>query len=449
MHFLNSFRPKYMSIALGAIFVALLASACSAEPKVAPSSMGVVEGSYLHLTMNIGDLRTRVTNWGKGDDASLGVAKEKLERVEKVLASTGWPSEMAASVARTRAAAGSMEKALKSENKAAAETAAVEFGEASHDIIHEFYSDFLPAMEGMASNSMAAHVVYSDLANNIADLQTRIANWQKGDEASMGVAKEKAERIEIIIPHLYATGVVVKDLPPIQRALPAVFAAIERKDAAGTAEAARPIAEAGKVLSRDFVTWMELERAGNDPACVQASYLDITRNITDLRAGVTVWGKGDAAGLATATEKLARVDLLLTHTTWPDDMAVAMDRTANAMLTMAEAIKAKNPAAAEAASVELGEGSHDITHDYYGIWLPAGGLQGAETVAAGHGKTQTASAGAQGHGDEAAAQPKVEGPNWLVIGGFLAVMALVVFGAALTKPKSAVGGGSLPDNAGA
>jgi len=126
-----------------------------------------------------------------------------------------------------------------------------------------------------------------------------------------------------------------------------------------------------------------------------------------------------------------------------------MDRTANAMLTMAEAIKAKNPAAAEAASVELGEGSHDITHDYYGIWLPAGGLQGAETVAAGHGKTQTASAGAQGHGDEAAAQPKVEGPNWLVIGGFLAVMALVVFGAALTKPKSAVGGGSLPDNAGA
>ena len=52
----------------------------------------------------------------------------------------------------------------------------------------------------------------------------------------MGVAKEKAERIEILIPHLYATGVVVKDLPPIQRALPAVFAAIERKDAA----AARP-----------------------------------------------------------------------------------------------------------------------------------------------------------------------------------------------------------------
>src|SRR5665647_2560874 len=99
MGFLNSFRPKYMSIALGAMLVALLASACSAEPKVAPSSMGVVEGSYLHLTTNITDLRTRVTNWQKGDDASLGVAKEKLERVEKVLASTGWPSEMAASVA--------------------------------------------------------------------------------------------------------------------------------------------------------------------------------------------------------------------------------------------------------------------------------------------------------------------------------------------------------------
>ena len=78
--------------------IALVASACApAEPKVPPSSMEVVQGSYLHLTMNISDLRTRVTNWGKGDDGSLGVAKEKLERIEKVLASTGWPAEMAAS----------------------------------------------------------------------------------------------------------------------------------------------------------------------------------------------------------------------------------------------------------------------------------------------------------------------------------------------------------------
>ncbi|MHB0870107.1 MAG: hypothetical protein ACYC66_07015 [Chloroflexota bacterium] len=437
MRFLKKLHRKYILLALGAIVVSLVASACAAaESKPAPSSMEVVQGSYLHLTSNITDLRTRITNWQKGDADSLDVAEEKLERIQAVLASTGWPSEMARSVARTKAAAGPMDRALKGENQSAAEAASVEFGEAFHDIIHEFYGDHLPAMEGMESDSMAAHGVYMDLANNLVDLQTRIANWQKGDEGSMGVAKEKAERIEILIPHLYSTGVVVKDLPPIQTALPAVFAAIERQDAEGTAQAAKPIAAAAQQLNRDFYSWMELERAGNDPACVQASYLEITRNISDLRAGVTAWGKGDAAGSATAAEKLARVDLLLTHTAWPEDMATAIDRTANALVPMAEALKARSLPAAEAASAELGEGSHDITHDYYGVWLPAGGLQGAKAQASSQRKAQTSGSGGHGH-DGATADAAAEGPNWPVIAGFAAVMALVIFGAALTKPKAA------------
>jgi hypothetical protein len=287
-----------------------------------------------------------------------------------------------------------------------------------------------------------------DLANNFADLQTRLDSWQKGDESSMGIAREKAERIEIIIPHLYSTGVVARDLPPVQRALPAVFEALERKDAAATALAAKPIAEAGRVMSRDFYTWMELERAGTiDPACVQASYLDITRNLSELRAGVTMWGKGDAAGLATATDKLARVDLLLTHTAWPEDLAAGLGRTGNALDMMAEALKGQDPAAAEAASLELGEGSHDITHDYYGIWLPAGGLQGARAGASAQGQAQAAASGGHGHEGDAAVAATPEGPNWVVIGGFVLVMAFVVFGAALTKPRAASSGGSLPGGA--
>lgn len=447
MRFLKKLHRKYMVLALGAIVVSLVASACTAaESKPAPSSMEVVQGSYLHLTGNITDLRTRTTNWQKGDADSLNIAGEKLERIQAVLASTGWPSEMSKSVARTKAAIGPMDKALKGENPAAAEAASAEFGEASHDIIHEFYGDYLPAMEGMDSSSMAAHGVYMDLANNLADLQTRIANWQKGDEGSMGIAKEKAERIEVLIPHLYSTGVVVKDLPPIQMALPALFAAIERQDAEATAQAAKPIAAAAQQLTRDFYSWMELERAGNDPACVQASYLEITRNISDLRAGVTAWGKGDAAGSATAAEKLARVELLLTHTAWPQDMAPAIDRTANALVLMTEALRDKKLPAAEAASAELGEGSHDITHDYYGVWLPAGGLQGA-TQANTQRKAQTSGSGGHGH-DGATADAAAEGPNWPVIAGFGTVMALVIFGAALTKPKAAsTRSGSLPDGA--
>jgi hypothetical protein len=134
------------------------------------------------------------------------------------------------------------------------------------------------------------------------------------------------------------------------------------------------------------------------------------------------------------------------HTPWPGEMVNAIDRTTNAMGMMAEALKDKNSAAADAASVELGEGSHDITHEYYGAWLPGGGLQGARTqVSSVQRQGQTASSGAHGHGGTATVA-QAEGPNWLVIGGFVVALTLVILGAGLTKPKTGVSRkGSLPD----
>lgn len=403
--------------------------------------MEVVHGSYLHLTGNITDLRARVTEWEGGNADSLKLAGEKLDRVQAILSSTGWPKEMAKSVARTKAAVAPMAKALKEENRAAAETASVELGEASHDIVHEFYGDYLPAMEGMSLDQMAAHIIYLDLAGNLADLQTRIANWQKGDEASMGVAKEKAERIDILMREIYPTGVLLKDLPPIQRALPNVLVAIDRKDAAATAEAAKPIADSARQLNRDAYTWMELVRAGEDPACVQASYLDMSRAITDLRSGVTAWTKGDGAALGTVSEKLARVNLLLMHTTWPNDLGDAADRTAYAASLMELAVKDRDRGAMESASAEFGEASHDLTHAFYGDWLPAGGLKTAGVQSGtmeAHGASNQAQAASGGHahgGAPAGEAAVAEGPNWGVLGAFAAAMVTVVAVAGLTKPR--------------
>jgi hypothetical protein len=436
-------------VAVGALLVAILASGC-AQSSPAPSSMEVVHGSYLHLTGNITDLRARVTEWQGGNADSLKLAGEKLDRVQVVLSSTGWPKEMEKSVARTKAAVAPMAKALKEEHKTVAEAASAEFGEAAHDIIHEFYGDYLPAMEGMSSGQMAAHTIYLDLAGNFADLQTRIANWQKGDEASMGVAKEKADRIDILIRELYPTGVMVRDLPPIQRALPNVLAAIERKDAAATAEAAKPIAEAARQLNKDAYTWMELVRGGKDPACVQASYLDITRSITDLRSGVTAWTKGDDAALGTATEKLARVNLILAHTSWPNNLGDAADRTAYAASLMDQAVKDRNRGAVESASAEFSEASHDLTHAFYGDWLPGGGLKavGAHsgTMQEAPKQAQAASSGGHGHGGSPAAEAApAEGPDWGVLGAFAAAMVLVVGAAGLTKPRvTSAGKATLP-----
>ncbi len=443
----GNLQGKVWLVAMGAVLLALLLSGC-AHSSQAPSSMEVVHGSYLHITGNITDLRARVTEWQGGNADSLKLAGEKLDRVSVVLSSTGWPKEMSKSVARAKAAVGPMAKALKEEDKAAADKVSSEFGEASHDVTHEFYGDYLPAMQEMPSNQMAAHVTLLDLAGNFADLQSRIANWQKGDESSMGVAKEKAERIEVLITDLYSTGVLVKDLPPIQRALPALYAGIDKKDSAAAAQAAKPIAAGASQLDKDTSTWMELVRAGSDPSCVQASYLDLTKSITDLRSGVTVWGKGDEAALGTVSEKLARVDLLLTHAAWPSELTDAIERTRYASWLMSQAIKDKNRTATERASTEFGDASHDLTHALYGDWMPAGGLKGVKAqsgMAMNHG--QPAPAGGHSHGGAASVDQAAlaEGPNWGVLGAFAVAMLLVVSVAAATKPRgSSMGKSALP-----
>jgi hypothetical protein len=73
---------------------------------------------------------------------------------------------------------------------------------------------------------------------------------------------------------------------------------------------------------------------------VHAAYLDLTKNISDVRARVEQWQKGDAASLDLANEKLERIDIVLASTPWPANL----------------------------------RGGIDLTHAFYGDWLSS--LQG-------------------------------------------------------------------------
>lgn len=430
-------RRQRHAMALTAILVVGLLVGC-AQTGTAPSSVDAVHAAYLDLSGNVADLRSRVAAWQKGDKASLAIAEEKLERTQVVLGAVTWPKALAEAIAQTKAAVGPLTRALAEKDWAAAEASAQALGDASHDVTHAFYGDWLPGPEAAQLDLMAPHVTYLDLSANLSDLQTRVGQWQKGDESSLNIAREKAERIDVLLQHMATSRVMVKDIQALERALPAVSKALENKDLAATQQSLQPIADASRALAREAYAWLDLV-AATDPACVQASYLDLSRNIAELRTSAAEWQKGDGASLATAQEKLARVKVVLAHPVWPGALVSAIDESQTAVTALETALAGKNPAAVEAATKSLGDASHDVTHAFYGDWLIGAAMAGHQTEPQGvqAGGNATTPSESHTHGSASADNAvSTTSPDWPVVGGFAAVLMLIIGIAALTKPKA-------------
>lgn len=386
-----------------------------------------VHASYLDLTANISDLRNRVSQWQKGDDGSLGVAQEKLERIEVVLGHVSWPKNMAGAITKTKAAVEPMAKALKNKDMVAAETVGKTFGDASHDVIHAFYGDWLPGLKGGKFTSMVPHANYLDITANIADLKSRVAQWEKGDADSLGVAQEKADRIEVLVHHMSSSKALVKPVQAIDKALKPVNAALKAKDITAAQAALTPLSDASHDLTHDFYAWLETTAGVKDPACTQAAYLDLTLNISDLRARITAWEKGDEASLGVAQEKLERIEALLGHTVWPKTITPAIYKTGATLEPLAKALSTKDAVTAQTLAKTLGEASHDVTHAFYGVWLVSDAASGTHDTAM---KSETV-AQADDHGSEAVALDASS--KALVLGGFGSLNLLVIVAAAVLK----------------
>jgi hypothetical protein len=327
------------------------------------ASMETVHAAYLDLSANITDLRSRVDQWKQGDDASLGVVKEKLDRIEIILGSTAWPQAESTAIAKTKAAVEPMAKALDAKDPAAAVVAAKAFGDASHDVTHAHYSDWLPGLMDARFTPMAPHAAYLDLAANIADLRSRVDLWQKGDEASLGIAKEKLDRIEIVLGSTAWPQAESAAVAKTKAAVGPMTKALDAKDPAAAVVAAKAFGDASHdVTHAHYSDWLPgLKDARFTPMAPHAAYLDLAANITDLRSRVDQWQKGDDASLGIAKEKLDRIEIVLGSTAWPQAESTAIAKAKAAVEPMAKALDAKDPAAAVVAAKAFGDASHDVT----------------------------------------------------------------------------------------
>ncbi len=420
------------------------------EAGAGAASMEAIHGSYLDLTANIADLRTRVGEWQKDDEGSLNIATEKLERIQVVLSSVVWPHDLSGAIAKTQAAVAPMSKALKAKDFTAAQPAAKAFGDASHDVTHAFYGDWLPALRGAQFTSMAPHASYLDLAANISDLRTRIAQWQEGDENSLDVAKEKAERMSVLVQHMTSFGVLAKPVRAIGAQLPAIIDALEHKDGAAVQGALQPIVDASHDLTHDFYQWLDITSASENPDCIQAAYLDLLGNISDLRTRIAQTEAGDEASLNIAQEKLERVEVVLTHVMWPGALSASIGATQAAIAPMKHALKNNDLVMAQQTSKLIADSLHDVTHAYYGDWLP-GAHAGSQAQHMGSDMSQAVpktAAGESGghsdakpgesapHGSGTAVQTTSASARGIVLGGFGAVNGLVIVLAAILKAKN-------------
>jgi len=396
-------------------------SALQGTSAAVSAPMESIHSSYLDLSANIADLRTRVGEWQQGNEDSLKIAEEKLERTEVVLGAVTWPVEMSAAIGKARAAVGPMATALKAKDLAAADTAAKALGDASHDITHAFYPDWLPALKGTAFSVMAPHAIYLDLNANISDLGSRLAAWQKGDEGSLNIAKEKVERIDLLLPHLSSTGMSPRVAQAIGTDLPAVTEALEAKDPASAKLALMPVASSSAYMTRDLYSWLAVTAGASDDACIQASYLDLSANIAGLRTQIGDWQRGNLDSVKTAQETLERTRTVLFHPEWPGEMATAVSKTSLAIEQVANALRIRDSAAADIAAKALGDASHDITHAYYGDWLPGARLDEAgNLVAAAQANVGSGSGGSHGHGSE----PSL--PNYWFVGSIAAIVVVTI-----------------------
>lgn len=435
-------KLKMAILALGALALTFLTSACAEQSStsVTPaltgtSSAEAVEASYLDISATIAEVRGRVGDWVKGDEQSVPLAQERLKRVDTLVVSVGWPAEMATAIAKTQAASGAMGKALREKDQAAAEVASKSLGDGSHDITHAFYGDWLPLTTGAPASPMAVHVGYLDLTLNNGDLRSRLNAWEKGDESGLNIAKEKTERIGIVVNRMLDYGLVTGPLKGISRELPFMAAALARKDLNAAKQTMVTIDQHMGDVNGGFEVWLGLAAGASDPACVQASYLELQRRSAAIQTSIANWRKGDDKSLNLAETELGRLEAAIAHPVWNDQMGATVDRLKLATAAARQAVTGKDQNAAESAAKMLNEASDNASYAYYAYWLPSGVL--ANTA----GTMDAMAAGAAGHGDAHGAAPANggtvanPGPNWLVVGGFGALMAAVI-GAAWVLKRS-------------
>lgn len=104
-----------------------------------PSPMEAVHVTYLDVNSNFSDLLAAIDDWAGGDPSRVGLAQEKLERIQALLPHISWPDSMSGLVEQFGTALEPVGQALDSEDLATAQAGVDSAREVTHDLTHAFY----------------------------------------------------------------------------------------------------------------------------------------------------------------------------------------------------------------------------------------------------------------------------------------------------------------------
>src|SRR5713226_2678880 len=100
------------------------------------------------------------------------------------------------------------------------------------------------------------------------------------------------------------------------------------------------------------------------PAMTMCAYLDVVRNLGDLKQRIGQWERGDANSRGIALEKVERLEIVFDMTGWPTaQLAAEANVVKNGVEPVRAALEADNLDAAKQAATQVGD--HDLTHAFY------------------------------------------------------------------------------------
>lgn len=343
------------------------------EETIDAEMLALVHAGYIDVSANVNDLRTQIGNWEKGQDSGRRIALEKVERLEATTQHIPWPTrELDDADRELRAALHDVEHGLTDKELAEAQEALAKVSGAFHTMTHAFYDKWVASMRGRTGTVMV-HTVYADVAANVNDLRTQIANWESGQDSGRRIALEKVDRLEALGEHIaWPTAKLRTASGEIHEALHDLDHALQGQELEEAKESLAKVSGAFHDLTHGFYDeWVASAQGLTGHAMSHIGYLDVASNINDLRSQMANWETGQDSGRRIALEKVDRLNALVNHQVWPKELANPMFEIAGALLPLDRELEAKNLELAKKHLGVISEAFHSLTHAFYDGLEPA------------------------------------------------------------------------------
>ncbi|MBI4319635.1 MAG: cytochrome c [Chloroflexi bacterium] len=230
------------------------------------------------------------------------------------------------------------------------------------------------------------HAGYLDVSTNINDLRAQVGNWEQGNDSGRRIGIEKIDRLNWVIPHVSWPEEMEKSIEQLAEALEPLEDALKAEDLAAAKDAVSVVGSVSHDLTHAFYDrWVASIEGQASAATTHAAYLDVTTNISDLRSQLGNWEQGNDSGRRIGIEKIDRLNWVIPHVSWPEEMEKSIEQLAEALDPLEAALKAEDLAAAKEAVSIVGSISHDLTHAFYDRWMASIEARGeADMVHAGY-----------------------------------------------------------------